>query len=199
MADKKISQLTDGTSFQAGDEAVVNRGGVNYKVDPTQFAELDVIGNIEVGGGVYLGGTVAANLLDDYEEGTFTPALEFGGAAVGLTTTVLAGEYTKVGRLVYIRINVRFSSKGTSTGDFKITGLPFTAASVAGGFSSQALTITAYNAFSGISDNFVGAAIENTTTAGLYFGGNSVTALNDTNFTGTSSNFFSLTGCYVTS
>ena len=35
MSNKRISQLTDGTSFQAGDEAVVNRSGTNYKVDPT--------------------------------------------------------------------------------------------------------------------------------------------------------------------
>ena len=42
MADKKISQLTDGTSFQAGDEAVVNRSGTNFKVDPTQFSGFDL-------------------------------------------------------------------------------------------------------------------------------------------------------------
>lgn len=36
--------------------------------------DVDVAGNIEVSGGVYLGGTGAANKLDDYEEGTWTPA-----------------------------------------------------------------------------------------------------------------------------
>ena len=37
MADKKISQLTDGTSLQSGDFVVVARSGNNFKVDPTQF------------------------------------------------------------------------------------------------------------------------------------------------------------------
>lgn len=47
MADKKISQLTDGTSFQSGDEAVVNRSGTNYKVDPTQFgSNIHVTGTV---------------------------------------------------------------------------------------------------------------------------------------------------------
>jgi hypothetical protein len=51
MADQKISQLTDGTSFQAGDEAVVNRSGTNYKVDPTQFgSSIDVTGTVTADG-----------------------------------------------------------------------------------------------------------------------------------------------------
>jgi len=37
MADKKISQLTDGTSLQSGDFVVIARSGDNFKVDPTQF------------------------------------------------------------------------------------------------------------------------------------------------------------------
>jgi hypothetical protein len=37
--------------------------------------KLDVVGSIEVSDGVYLGGTGAANKLDDYEEGTWTPTL----------------------------------------------------------------------------------------------------------------------------
>jgi hypothetical protein len=38
--------------------------------------------DLYLSGGVYLGGTVAANLLDDYEEGTWTPTITFGGATV---------------------------------------------------------------------------------------------------------------------
>ena len=43
-----------------------------------------------VGGGIYLGGTAAANKLDDYEEGTWTGTMANDG--VGNTTT---GSYTK--------------------------------------------------------------------------------------------------------
>jgi len=68
-----------------------------------------------------------ANTLDDYEEGTFTPGVTFGGASVGVTYTGNnSGTYTKIGRLVYITGNLEISNKGSSTGDAQITGLPFT-------------------------------------------------------------------------
>ena len=35
MASSKISELTDGGGFQAGDATIVVRDGVNWKVDPT--------------------------------------------------------------------------------------------------------------------------------------------------------------------
>ena len=70
-------------------------------------------------GGVYLGGTGAANKLDDYEEGTWTPT------GVGLTLGSPAGTYTKVGRLV--TVNWLFVYPTTSSGSqTSIAGLPFT-------------------------------------------------------------------------
>ena len=38
MASSKISELTDGTQFEPGDETIVVRDGVNWKVDPTKNA-----------------------------------------------------------------------------------------------------------------------------------------------------------------
>jgi len=35
------------------------------------------------------------NTLDDYKEGTFTPAITFGGGAVGLTYSTRTGTYSK--------------------------------------------------------------------------------------------------------
>ena len=74
------------------------------------------------------GDTAAANALDDYEEGTWTPELTFGGANTGIVTPVKRGVYTKVGRLVHVAAELVLTSKGTSTGTAVITGLPFTAA-----------------------------------------------------------------------
>lgn len=69
-----------------------------------------------------------ANTLDDYEEGTFTPGITFGGGSTGITYTTQTGHYTKVGRLVFGVVNVTLSAKGSSTGAMTITGLPFAAA-----------------------------------------------------------------------
>ncbi|MFQ5880561.1 MAG: hypothetical protein ACE5IZ_10365, partial [Dehalococcoidia bacterium] len=67
-----------------------------------------------------------ANTLDDYEEGTWTPAITFGGNAVGVTYSGQEARYTKIGRLVTIDCQMTLSSKGSSTGAALITGLPFT-------------------------------------------------------------------------
>lgn len=69
-----------------------------------------------------------ANTLDDYEEGTFTPALKFGGNSTGMTYSKQEGTYTKIGRIVYFQINIALTAKGSSTGAATITVLPFTAA-----------------------------------------------------------------------
>lgn len=68
-----------------------------------------------------------ANTLDDYEEGTFTPGVTFGGGSTGITYTTQTGVYTKIGRLVFGVVNVTLSNKGSSTGAMVITGLPFAA------------------------------------------------------------------------
>lgn len=65
------------------------------------------------------------NCLDDYEEGTFTPSIAFGGAAVGVAYSAQTGSYTKVGNTVFFRLRVALSSKGSSTGVVTIGGLPF--------------------------------------------------------------------------
>jgi hypothetical protein len=72
-----------------------------------------------------------ANTLDDYEEGTWTPALKFGGASVSLTSAsgFPIGRYTKVGNTVYAYFDIRLTNKGTSTGDMTVEGLPFATSS----------------------------------------------------------------------
>jgi len=72
-------------------------------------------------------GTGTSELLNDYEEGTFTPGISFGGGTTGIIYTgQTGGLYTKVGRLVTAYGRVELSSKGSSSGDALVTGLPFT-------------------------------------------------------------------------
>lgn len=66
-----------------------------------------------------------ANTLDDYEEGTFTPALNFGGAATGITYSTQSGVYNKTGGVVWTQLTIVLTSKGTATGAATITGYPF--------------------------------------------------------------------------
>jgi hypothetical protein len=72
------------------------------------------------------GDTLAANALDDYEEGTFTPTI-IGSTTAGTATYGggQAGTYTKIGNVVYFQIYLGYSG-GTGTGNLRIAGLPFT-------------------------------------------------------------------------
>ena len=87
--------------------------------------------DLYLSGGVYLGGTGAANKLEDYEEGTFTPeiadAVTGGNTATGST---VEGHYTKVGRLVTLNMSlINIDTTGMTGGlDLFIRALPFTSA-----------------------------------------------------------------------
>ena len=72
------------------------------------------------------GGGATSSLLDDYEEGTWTPSLKFDGADILMTYGTQAGHYTKIGNLVHIQLRITLTNKGTSTGNATIAGLPFT-------------------------------------------------------------------------
>ena len=85
--------------------------------------------DLYLAGGVYLGGTGAANKLDDYEEGNWTPV--FADASTGgnvATVGASLGSYTKVGNLVTVGCNLSdIDITGlTSSNALYIRGLPFT-------------------------------------------------------------------------
>jgi hypothetical protein len=63
-----------------------------------------------------------ANTLDDYEEGTWTPAYATGFSAV--TYGARTGTYTKIGRFVKLNLYINAGS-ATASGNISITGLPF--------------------------------------------------------------------------
>ena len=91
---------------------------------------LTVTAGITASSGVYLGGTGSENLLDDYEEGDWTPDIRQSGTAVSdaaYNTSFTAGQYTKTGRLVSVSASLRLTDKGTVTSSnaFQIGGLPF--------------------------------------------------------------------------
>ena len=88
--------------------------------------------DLYLSGGVYLGGTGAANKLDDYETGTWTPEIVGSTTAGSYSSTIKVGTYTKVGQVVSVW-GYFLGSSGTGAGDLDISGLPFTIASDAVG------------------------------------------------------------------
>jgi len=69
-----------------------------------------------------------ANALDDYEEGSYTVGLTFGGSATGISYSDQTGRYVKIGRQVFFNARITLTSKGSSTGGAVLTGNPFTCA-----------------------------------------------------------------------
>ena len=130
----RIEGDTDANLFYT--DATNSRVGVGI-ITPAE--KLDVVGNIKLTGNVVVAsgqgidfsataGTGTSELLADYEEGTWTPVLKFGGATTGITYTTQTGTYTKIGRMVCARATITLSSNGSASGGATVTGLPFTVA-----------------------------------------------------------------------
>jgi hypothetical protein len=88
------------------------------------------------GGGIQFNGdTAAANALDDYEEGNWTPVISDGtnNATMGGSTS---GRYTKIGNLVTVTGYAVTTALGSVSGNVRITGLPITGAAGAGNYVS---------------------------------------------------------------
>jgi len=86
--------------------------------------------------GVYLGVTSAnaTNLLNDYEEGTWTPAIYYQNAddQTNSANVTQSGVYTKIGNIVIATCYLKFSATNSRANDnIAVTGLPFVASNSA--------------------------------------------------------------------
>ena len=130
--------ITGGASSDAqirfGDSANTTIGMINYDnainalkfvVNGSTAAIIDNGGRAIIGGGITLGNGstyAAANTLDDYEEGTWTPAYTSGSSGYSSQQ----GKYTKIGEQVtaYFMLQMNNNQVGGST--LQVGGLPFT-------------------------------------------------------------------------
>ena len=78
--------------------------------------------DLYLSGGVFLGGTGAANKLEDYEEGTWTPNVSSGGSSITVDASNCV--YTKIGRLVTCSVEI-YNLVSPTSAVFQISGLPF--------------------------------------------------------------------------
>jgi hypothetical protein len=132
-------------------------------------------------------GTGTSELLDDYEEGTWTPTVTFGGGSTGLTLDAgsSVGRYVKIGRSVTINVRILFTNKGSSAGTAVIGGLPFTSG---GSFAPCGHFLNGGITFTGVPQFMVNAAAT-TFSCGQVTTAGTASGLADTNFSNSSDLF----------
>ena len=140
-----IGTATSGNIFYQGgaSKAGVEFGSANFipfnngvRADATNDLGVNSIRfkDLYLSGGVYLGGTGAANLLDDYESGTWTGTVADAVSGGNESSSTVYGTYIKIGKIVYVQFNVsNINTTGLTAGnDVYITGLPFATDAVTG-------------------------------------------------------------------
>jgi hypothetical protein len=136
-------------------------------------------------------GTMTSELLNDYEEGTWTIGLKFGGASVGLTTSANTGRYTKVGRQVNVTGYIQLTNKGTSVGAAAITGLPFGVANNAESYAPTTLRLNGVS-YTGAVQAYAANTSPTISLEQLSILG-AITDITDSNFTNASAVMFNVT------
>jgi hypothetical protein len=120
--------LNTGIFFPAGDAVGVATNGA-------EAARFNSSGNLVFPNGQGIdfsasaGGGATSSLLDDYEEGTWTPVMS-GSTTAGVGTyNGQAGNYRKIGSVVYYSLDLSWTAH-TGTGNMNLSGLPFLSNSV---------------------------------------------------------------------
>jgi hypothetical protein len=125
--------------------------------------------DLYLGGGIYVGGTGSANHLDDYEEGTFTPAI----SGTGNSNNDNSGRYIKIGKMVTVFVLVNDNGNNTfGSGSVEFTNMPFT--SVASHPASGVSAVRhRFVTFPSNMTQLMAFVLSNTTTCRLEFSGSS--------------------------
>ena len=128
----------DATTFLRGDNTFAAAGLNGWSEDGANNNLLPA----SASAGIYLGvnSATASNLLDDYEEGTWTPSFNFSSGSVGYANQV--GTYRKIGTTVHVQFALQINSASSPSGNTTITGLPFTTSATPNSESSAYLGIT---------------------------------------------------------
>lgn len=120
-----IGSTVSGVRFGSSTVFPANSDGSSSDADTDLGTSSVRFKDLYLGGGVYLGGTGAANKLDDYEEGVWTPTITGSTTAGTHSSIIRGGEYVKVGSKVTVSFFYSGSS-GTGSGELRLGGLPFT-------------------------------------------------------------------------
>jgi len=166
-ADTGLQFGTDEISFVTGgtNRATVESNG-NFTIENGNLvlasgSGIDFSANANATG-------MTSELLDDYEEGTWTPVLA-GESTAGTFTpdSSTAGIYTKIGNIVYCQMTCSGTVAGAS-GLPTVTGLPFTVASSASVGGNAVFASGSLQYWDGSGANFMGPLTEQSSNF-LYF------------------------------
>jgi len=142
----------------------------------TERARIHSGGIMSVSNGIELGSgldATAANVLDDYEEGQWTPDVRNNTSTSNWSTK--KGDYVKIGRVVYCWFVVDHgnSNSGSGTAQLELSGLPFAVQLEANSGSTFAHNSTqSFGMWSSNPSNQVGNLMTaGSNTANLYKGG----------------------------
>ena len=164
----KLANGTTGESVTDGfDMAIDSSGGaylINRENQPMHFftngaeqMRITSDGYLRMASGTggiqFNGDTAAANALDDYEEGTWTPTVadESTGGNLATLSADSQGVYTKIGRVVYFRFSVILTSKASMTAGntLFVRGFPFQSQTIPGNWYRPNATIIRNITFTG--------------------------------------------------
>ena len=110
--------------IQNGNNALLylrENGNITFSTDNSERVRV-----LSTGGLTFNGDTTAANALDDYEEGTWTPVFAGGTSAGTYTYGSQVGRYTKVGNIIHAHFRLGNITTGSAgTGNAEISGLPY--------------------------------------------------------------------------
>lgn len=158
-----------GVVVPQGYRALLECDGTNVVSAISAIAALAIAGNATVGGTLGVTGALTAsglvdlsgasagqikfpatqnpssdaNTLDDYEEGTYTPAMWFQGTG-SATYTTRTGRYVKIGRLVNACFYINTASYTAGTVDNLGITLPFAGINDGNGYCLGAMSITGW-------------------------------------------------------
>lgn len=93
----------DGVTLKDGNVVLANGNGIDFSATA---------------------GTGTSELFNDYEEGTFVPTVSSGAGTI-TSYTVNGALYTKIGRTVFVNVDITITNAGTGSGTLNVS-LPFT-------------------------------------------------------------------------
>ena len=100
-------------------------GSIVFWTRPAQSTPTEKLRILSSGGITFNGDTAAANALDDYEEGSWTPVVTSNGTNPTYTVTGNYSYYIKIGRLVHFNVDFYATITSVGSGAAVYISIPF--------------------------------------------------------------------------